>query len=102
MPTLDLALGLRMVRCAADMSHTLVDEPILEVAGDAQDEPLSLSNLGLWTQRPPCRLADACRASFRVSVTSSAPHGRAQLPRDDVAGVVVVDRYNQPQPTTLR
>ena len=59
-----------MVRCAADVSHTLVDEPIGEVAGDV-GRPLSLSNLGLWTTSTLSQ-PDACRASLRVSVTSSA------------------------------
>ena len=34
MPTLDLALGLRMVRCAADVHHTLGFEPDCKIIGD--------------------------------------------------------------------
>ena len=33
-PTLDLALSLGMVRCAADVIHALIGKPIREVAGD--------------------------------------------------------------------
>jgi len=34
MPTFELALGLGMVRCAADVIHALIGKPIREVAGD--------------------------------------------------------------------
>ena len=34
MPTLDLALGLGMVRCAADVIHTLILKPGCKIAGD--------------------------------------------------------------------
>ena len=34
MPTRDLALGLRMVRCAADVNHTLGFEPDCKIIGD--------------------------------------------------------------------
>ena len=34
MPTLDLALGLRVIGCATDVAHTLVLEPFGQVAGD--------------------------------------------------------------------
>jgi len=34
MPTLDLALGLGMVWCTADVIHTLVLEPVCEITGD--------------------------------------------------------------------
>ena len=36
MPTLDLAQGLRMVRCAADVSHTL---GIVRLTGPEQKKP---------------------------------------------------------------
>ena len=34
MPTLDLALGLRMISCAADVFHARVPHPVGELAGD--------------------------------------------------------------------
>ena len=34
MPTLDLALGLRVIGCATDVAHTLVLEPFGQLAGD--------------------------------------------------------------------
>ena len=34
MPALDLALGLGVVRCAANMVHALLGEPTREIAGD--------------------------------------------------------------------
>ena len=45
-PSLDLALGLRVIRCAADVIHLLILKPIGQFTRDVLD-PLSLSSLGL-------------------------------------------------------
>ena len=34
MPALDLALGLRVIRCAPNVIHTVVLEPFSQIAGD--------------------------------------------------------------------
>ena len=34
MPALDLALGLRVIRCAPNVIHTVVLEPFREITGD--------------------------------------------------------------------
>ena len=34
MPTFDLSLGLRVIGCATDVTHTLVLEPFGQIAGD--------------------------------------------------------------------
>ena len=50
MPTLDLALGLRMVRCAADVNRTLGVEPDCKIIGDVRE--------AIVVQRPiPAELA---------------------------------------------
>jgi hypothetical protein len=96
-PTLDLALGLRMVRCAADVSHPLVDEPIREVAGDVgraviAEQPWLVDDLDPVAARCLQGQLEGLRHIVR-------PHGRAQLPGDDVAGVVVEDgRQIEPAP----
>ena len=69
-PALDLALGLGMVRRAADVSHALVDEPVGQGAGDVgravvAQQPWPVNDLGPIA-------ADAFNARFNVSVTSSA------------------------------
>jgi hypothetical protein len=34
MPTFDLSLGLRVIGCATDVTHTLVLEPFGQIVGD--------------------------------------------------------------------
>jgi len=51
MPTLDLALGLRVIVCATDVAHTLVLEPFGEIAGDigraiVAEQPRLMNNIG--------------------------------------------------------
>ena len=70
MRTLDLTLGLRMVRGAADMAHAMVVEPVGQIP-EMYDEPLSLSSRGLYATSGRLQ-PDACSASLSVSFTSLA------------------------------
>jgi hypothetical protein len=68
-PALDLALGLRMARGAANMRDATVLSPFGQIARDVLD-PLSLSSRGLCTTLARSR-PEATNASSSVSVTSS-------------------------------
>ena len=58
-PSFNLALGLGMIRCAPDMAHALVLQPISQITGDVA---------GTVVRSQP----EAFRASSSVSLTSSA------------------------------
>ncbi len=70
MPALDFSLRHRMIRRTTRMSHVLPLEPFGQVAGDELD-PLSDSRRGRGITVAGSD-PEACRASFNVSVTSSA------------------------------
>ena len=73
---LDLALGLRMIRCSAHMFHSAIVEPFGQVAGYvagaivAEQSPL-VPDVGLWWTWAWSH-PDAASAMSSVSVTSSA------------------------------
>ena len=89
MPTLNLALGLGMVGCAASMIHALLVEPFSEISGDVagaivRQQPGFVLDTGLITTRGgQCHLQ-------RVGDVLGLHRG-AQLPGNDVARVVVED-----------
>ncbi len=58
-PSFNLALGLGVIRCAPDMAHALVLQPISQITGDVA---------GTVVRSQP----EAFRASSSVSLTSSA------------------------------
>ena len=97
MPTLDLTLGLRMVRRAADVIHALISEPVREVAGDVgravvAEQPWLVSDRGAATSR-------CLQSQYEGIGHILRPHGRTELPGDDVARVVVQDRrWIEPAP----
>jgi len=81
--TLDLALGPGMVRCAPDMAHAPLAQPVCEIAGDVTRAIVAqqagfVDDLGLLAargfQRQAQRVGDVTR-----------PHGGAKLPGDHVA-----------------
>ncbi len=54
MPALDLALRLRVIRCAADVIHFLVFQPFSQIAGDigraiVREQPRFVHDLGMVT-----------------------------------------------------
>ena len=67
-PALDLALGLGMVRRAADLGDALAIEPPCEIPGDVGRSVVA-EHLGRWRALSH---PEAARASSRVSVTSPA------------------------------
>ena len=70
MPTLDLALGLRVIGCATDVAHTLVLEPFGQVAGDI-GRAIVAEQARLITTLARLQ-PDASNANVSVAVTSSA------------------------------
>ena len=97
MPALDLALGLRMIGCAADMFHAPIIEPVGQIAGDVArpvvgQQPGPVHPIGLV--QPRCLQ----RRLQRVGDVAGL-HGGAELPGDDVAREVVEDgREIEPAP----
>ena len=98
MPALDLALGHRMIRRAADMLHVLAVEPFGQVRRDVAgavvgEKPWPVDDLCLVEPRGLQRHVQ--RGGDILGL-----HGWAQLPGDDVAREVVEDgRQVEPAPT---
>ena len=96
-PALDLALGLRVVRCAADMVDALLVELGGEIARDVggaviREQPRTVSENGAIA---------AGRGQSVLEGRGHVPgaHGGAEAPGDDVATVVVEDRRQvEPSP----
>ena len=69
-PVLDLALGLRMTRRAANMIHGVLGEPLDQLASDVTRPVVGQQ---AWPMpHPPLSQPEAVRASCSVSVTSLA------------------------------
>ena len=90
MAALDFALGLRMMRRAADVIHALIGEPVRESTGDV-GRAVVAEKPGLVSDRRV--IASRCLQGQREGIGHVVgPHGRTELPGDDVARVVVQDR----------
>jgi hypothetical protein len=70
-PALDLALGLGVVRCTADVRDALAFEPVREIARDVGRPVVAEQPGGRWTTLAVSQ-PEAARASSSVSVTSLA------------------------------
>ena len=83
MPTLDLALRLRMAWRMADVGHTPNAEPVSQVAGDVARPVVGQQ---AWPRHHP-RLIEPSRTQRQVKRGGDVAglHRRAQLPGDDVA-----------------
>ena len=83
MPTFDLTLRLRVVRCAANVAHAVVVEPNSEVAGDVarsvvRKQPWLVGNIGLVTAR-------CLKSKLRGLGNIAAGHASTQLPGNHIA-----------------
>ena len=90
MPALDFALGLRMERRTANVIHFLVPQPFGQVAGYVArpvvtEQARLVSDHGLVAaRRRKSQLNGVCHVL--------GPHGRAELPSNDIPAVIVQDR----------
>ena len=90
MPAFDLSLGLRMERSATNMVHALGTEPVGQIGGDVgrpivAEQTRPVGDVRTGTARRPQGQVQRVRHIV-------GPHGRTQLPGDDVAREVVQDR----------
>ena len=90
MPTLDLALRLRMVWSAANVIDFLLLQPFGQITGDVGRAVIAkqtgfVNDLGMVATRCLQRQLQRVGNVFRL-------HGGAELPGDDVPGIVIEDR----------
>ena len=90
MPTLNLALGLRMKRCASHVPHAVVRDPVGQFTCDVRraivaEQPWLVQHSGAVTAR-------CLESQFQGVSDILGPHGRAELPCDDIAREVVKHR----------
>jgi hypothetical protein len=96
-PTLDLALGLGVVWRAADVVHALVFQPFGQITGDIR-RAIVAEQAGLVGDRDLITARGFQRQGQGVGDVLG-PYGRAQLPGDDIAGIVVQNgRQVEPAP----
>ena len=89
MPAFDLALGLRMIRGAADMIHLLIFKPICLLARDVAGSVVAEQT---WFVQHRCLITARClqRQVERVGDIARF-HRSTELPCNDVPAVVVQD-----------
>ena len=98
MPTLNLALGLGMKRCASHVAHAVVRDSVGQFTCDVRraiitEQPWLVQHSGAIT-------AGCLESQFQGVSGILGPHGRAELPCDDVTGEVVKHRRQiHPRPT---
>ena len=86
-PALDLALSLRVVRCATNMAHALIAKPLSKLVGDVtraivREQSRFLYNLSL--------VATEClKGELQGLCNIITGHAGAQLPSNHVAGEVI-------------
>ena len=98
MPSFDLAVCLRMIGCTPDVAHFLVTQPFSQLAGDVARPVVREQS---WLSHNMSLIA-ARRLQGEVQCFSNIArlHGRAQLPGDDIARVIIEDRRQvHPTPT---
>jgi hypothetical protein len=89
MPALDLTLSLRMIRRTPDVPHFLVAQSLSQLARDVagsivRQQSRLVNNMGLPAAR--CLQGKVQRVGHIACL-----HGRAQLPGNDVARVIIKD-----------
>ena len=82
-PSFNLALGLGVIRCAPDMAHALVLQPISQITGDVagtvvRSQPGFVSCPGLITAR-------GFQGKFQCLTDILSLHRRTQFPGNDIA-----------------
>ena len=82
-PPFNLALGLGVIRCAPDMAHALVLQPISQITGDVagtvvRSQPGFVSCPGLITAR-------GFQGKFQCLTDILSLHRRTQFPGNDIA-----------------